>query len=60
MKRDTVPFIKGIVINSEWQNIVSISSNNRHCAGLRVDGTIVASGLNDDGQCRFGYYIHPI
>ena len=31
--------------------IVSISAGNRHTVALRGDGTVVATGLNEDGRC---------
>lgn len=39
---------------SDWTDIVSISAGPRHAVGLKSDGTVVATGRNDDlyqGQC---------
>jgi len=39
---------------SNWTDIVSISAGPRHAVGLKADGTVVATGQNDDhylGQC---------
>ena len=37
---------------SDWRNIIAISTRDRHTVGLRADGTVVATGCNDDGQCN--------
>lgn len=37
---------------SGWENIVSLSSGGYHIVGLREDGTCVANGRNNDGQCN--------
>ena len=36
---------------ADWKDIVAISHNNSHFVGLKLDGTVVAFGENDDGQC---------
>ena len=35
----------------DWSDIVAISNSGQHVVGLRVDGTVVAVGMNDEGQC---------
>ena len=35
-----------------WTDIVAISAGSRHTVGLKEDGTVVAVGYNDDGQCN--------
>lgn len=37
---------------SQWKNIVAISGGDYHIAALCSDGTVVAAGNNDDGQCN--------
>jgi len=34
-----------------WRMITDIAVGNEHAVGLRSDGTVVAAGRNDDGQC---------
>lgn len=36
----------------DWTDIVAISAGKHHRVGLRSDGTVVAKGKNDDGQCN--------
>ena len=36
----------------DWTDIVSIAAGGYHTVGLKVDGTVVATGKNDDGQCN--------
>lgn len=36
----------------EWRDITAISSGCLHIVGLKSDGTVVACGLNDYGQCN--------
>lgn len=36
---------------SSWQDIVAVSAGEGHLVGLKADGTVVAAGSNDDGQC---------
>jgi alpha-tubulin suppressor-like RCC1 family protein len=40
----------------DWQHILSISTSDNHAVGLKVDGTVVATGLNDKGQCDVGHW----
>ena len=35
-----------------WENIVYIALGSYHIVGLRSDGTVVAAGSNNDGQCN--------
>lgn len=37
---------------SDWEDIVAISAGYYHSAGLKADGTVVATGYNLDGQCE--------
>ena len=46
----TVESVKYHVEN--WSDIVAISNSGRHVVGLRADGTVVAAGENEDGQCN--------
>lgn len=39
---------------SGWNDIVAISCKTNHVVGLRSDGTVVATGRNDSGQCEVG------
>lgn len=39
---------------SGWNDIVAISCKTNHVVGLRLDGTVVATGRNDSGQCEVG------
>ena len=36
---------------NNWGDIVRISSKNGHTVGMKSDGTVVAAGLNNYGQC---------
>lgn len=36
---------------NEWVDIVAISSNRSHVVGLKSDGTVVAAGRNEYGEC---------
>lgn len=36
----------------EWTDIIAISVTNSHLVGLKSDGTVIATGGNDDGQCN--------
>lgn len=36
----------------EWTDIVDIIATETHAVGLRSDGTVVAAGENDAGQCN--------
>jgi len=35
-----------------WKNITAICAGRAHTVGLREDGTVVAVGCNDHGQCN--------
>jgi len=35
----------------QWTNIVTIGTGTEHLLGIKQDGTLVAKGTNDDGQC---------
>ena len=37
---------------SDWQEIVAITAGSQHTVGLKADGTVVAVGSDDKGQCR--------
>jgi len=37
---------------SDWKDIVSIATGGLFSVGLRSDGTVVAVGCNDRGQCN--------
>lgn len=41
-------------LESEWQGIQKIYNSIGHLVGLRSDGTVVAAGDNDCGQCNVG------
>ena len=36
---------------SSWTDIVAVSAGQSHTVGLKTDGTVVAVGDNDHGQC---------
>lgn len=40
------------VFSVAWRNVVSIAAGSNFVAGLRSDGTVVAEGKNDYGQCN--------
>lgn len=35
----------------QWTDIVAIGTGTEHILGIKSDGTLVAKGTNDDGQC---------
>ncbi len=35
----------------DWKNIIALDYSENHVVGLKNDGTAVATGLNDAGQC---------
>lgn len=35
----------------QWTDIVAIGTGTEHILGIKKDGTLVAKGTNDDGQC---------
>jgi alpha-tubulin suppressor-like RCC1 family protein len=39
-----------------WTDIVAISAGGLHTVGLKADGTVVATGNNDEGQCNVSYW----
>ena len=38
-------------ISNDWTDIVAISAGYWHTVGLKADGTVVAVGYNEFGQC---------
>ena len=36
---------------SYWKDIIAVSAGSSHTVGLKKDGTVVATGDNDYGQC---------
>lgn len=36
---------------SDWTSVAAIGAGSRYAVGLKADGTVVAVGNNDDGQC---------
>ena len=42
---------KGIQKVSDWKNIVAIAAGHNHTIGLKEDGSVVAVGDNNSGQC---------
>ena len=36
----------------EWSDLIKIYAGRKHIAGLKSDGTVVAAGSNDYGQCN--------
>lgn len=36
---------------SDWKDVASIAFNGLHTVGLLTDGTVVATGRNNYGQC---------
>lgn len=39
-----------------WQNTVAITAGGFHAVGLKADGTVVATGHNEHGQCDVEYW----
>jgi alpha-tubulin suppressor-like RCC1 family protein len=39
---------------SGWTGITQVSAGIYHTVGLKADGTVVAVGSNDAGQCNVG------
>ncbi len=35
----------------DWRNIIAISGGSQHLLGLKKDGTVMATGVNDHGEC---------
>jgi len=44
----------GAITSASWGNIIAIAAGSYHTVGLKADGTVVATGLNDNGQCNTG------
>lgn len=44
--------IKGWQEADEWDNIVQFCTSEGHLVGLKKDGTVVAVGSNDHGECN--------
>ena len=38
-------------VSPGWTDIDRVAAGSSHTVGLETDGTVVAVGLNDDGQC---------
>lgn len=36
----------------QWENIIALSASLNHLVGLKDDGSVVAAGRNQDGQCE--------
>jgi alpha-tubulin suppressor-like RCC1 family protein len=36
---------------SSWNDIYAISAGVNHTIGLKSDGTVIATGENENGQC---------
>ena len=36
----------------EWEDVIALSASINHLVGLKADGTVVAVGENQDGQCN--------
>ena len=34
-----------------WKDIIAVSAGINHTVGLKSDGTVIAVGDNEDGQC---------
>ena len=34
-----------------WTDIVTVACGNGHVVGVREDGSLIAAGRNDSGQC---------
>ena len=41
-------------VSPGWTDIDRVAAGSSHTVGLETDGTVVAVGLNDDGQCNVG------
>jgi len=40
------------ISSSSWHDITAVSSGSKHVVGLKSDGTVVASGNNQNDQCN--------
>jgi alpha-tubulin suppressor-like RCC1 family protein len=38
----------------DWTGIVQVAVGGLHTVGLKADGTVIAAGANDYGQCDVG------
>lgn len=45
---------------NEWKNIVQLCTTDSHIVGLKEDGTVVAAGKNEDGQCNVSDWINIV
>ncbi len=56
MKKQTVDGYEAAINKfstiSGWKDIIAVSAGQWHTVGLKKDGTVVAVGDNDDGQCK--------
>lgn len=55
IKADGTVLATGPIVNyntSEWHDIVAIAAENGHAVGLMSNGTVVATGNNEYGQCN--------
>lgn len=53
----TVVIIKNSYSNnnvSYWKDIVEVSADFERTVGLKKDGTVLAAGINDNGECNVG------
>lgn len=41
---------------SGWEDITGVTAGAYHVIGLKADGTVVANGLNDHGQCNVAHW----
>ncbi len=41
-----------IMANFEWFDIIQVAAGGFYTVGLKADGTVVAVGLNENGQCN--------
>ena len=48
---DSNSFLKEFYGVDNWKNVVAIAGGKDHVVGLKKDGTVVACGKNDYGQC---------
>lgn len=42
---------KGMLVVDAWENVKSLALGKSHTVGLLKDGTVVATGRNNAGQC---------
>ena len=41
-------------VSPGWTGIIQVAAGTHHTVGVKSDGTVVAVGNNDDGQCNVG------